>query len=85
MPTWYPEGNLSLPSDDKMRSLHKICDLLGGGTGTFTGGGSGAVLIGDGAPNSASIPTNKTAAAVYYQRDNAYAQWVWDTGSQAWV
>lgn len=83
MPRFYPEGNLSLPSDNEMRSLHKIVDLAGGGTGS--GGGSGGVFIGDGAPNSASIPTNKNAAAVYYQRDNAYAQWVWDTSLQAWV
>lgn len=79
MPNFLPEGDVSRPSDDPTRSLWKIVGLGGGG------GGAGGVFIGDGAPNSASIPSNKNAAAVYYQRDNAYAQWVWDTSLQSWV
>jgi len=28
MPTWMPEGNTVLPSDDKMRTAAKWCQLL---------------------------------------------------------
>lgn len=78
--TFYPEGNRALPSDNEMRSLHKLVDLFNSGAG-----GAGGVYIGNGAPSAASIPVNKNAAAVYYQRDNAYAQWVWDVSLQQWV
>lgn len=79
MPSFLPEGNRSLPSDDAQRSLLKIVDLLNSGAA-----GAGSVLVGNGVPG-ASIPVNKNAAAVYYQIDNAYAQWVWDTTIQSWV
>lgn len=39
MPSFVPEGNRSLPSDNEQRSLWKLVDLLGGGTG----GGSGTI------------------------------------------
>lgn len=28
MPTWTPEGNVSSPSDDEMRSAAKFCQIL---------------------------------------------------------
>lgn len=28
MPSWFPEGNTPLPSDDTLRSLAKECQLL---------------------------------------------------------
>lgn len=80
MPQFYPELNASRPTDDAMRSLHKIVDLLNSGAA-----GAGSVLVGNGAPSAASIPVNKNAAAVYYQVDNAYAQWVWNPSTQTWV
>ena len=42
--TFYPEGNVSLPSDNEMRSLHKLVDLIG------SGGGGGGGLSGVGSP-----------------------------------
>lgn len=39
--TFYPEGTTALPSDDKMRSLHKLVALgASGGGSSFTGSGS---------------------------------------------
>lgn len=45
MPSFLPEGNIPLPSDNEKRSLHKVVDLeggqdAGGGGGTVTGTGT---------------------------------------------
>lgn len=81
MPQFYPEGNLSLPSDDPQRSLHKVVDLLGGGVGVFTGGGSGSVFSGNyggGAPTQTPAGT----AAIAYDLDAPFAVWNWN--GSAW-
>lgn len=41
MPSFYPENNTSLPSDNEMRSLHKIVDMLGGAGSGSSGLGGG--------------------------------------------
>lgn len=45
MPSFYPENNTAKPSDDAMRSLHKLVD---------GGGGGGGVASGDGPPDAAT-------------------------------
>ena len=53
MPSWLPEGNTALPSDNEQRSLWKIVDLGGGGGG---GGGSATLIVsGDPAPGVGSV------------------------------
>jgi hypothetical protein len=42
MPNFYPEGDVSLPSDDAMRSLHKLVNSGGGGSGTGNLSGVGS-------------------------------------------
>lgn len=80
MPAYYPEGNRSLPSDNEMRSLHKIVDLGGGGTGGSGGGGTGDVQVymnRDPAP-----PDNVSLAAINYPTGGgAITQW----NGSAWV
>lgn len=39
MLTFYPEGSLVLPTDDELRTLHKLAFLNGGGSGSGSGGG----------------------------------------------
>lgn len=39
--TFYPEGDISLPTDNEMRSLHKLVALIQGG-----GGGGGLAGVG---------------------------------------
>lgn len=77
MPQFFPENNRSLPSDDEMRSLAKIVDLGGGGSG---GTGSGDVQVyQDRAP---AAPDNAALAAISYDSaTQVISQW---TGS-AWV
>lgn len=83
MPTFYPEGNLSLPSDNEMRSLHKIVDLLGGGIGVFTGGGGGAVFFGNyGGGTPTQTPTNPANGAVAIDLDAPNPIWYWN--GSAW-
>lgn len=40
MPSFYPENNTAKPSDDAMRSLHKLVDGGGGGGGASAGNGA---------------------------------------------
>lgn len=82
MPRFFPEGNISLPSDDAMRSLAKIVDLLGGGVGVFTGGsGSGSVFSGNyGGGPPTQTPTGTSGIA--YDLDAPNATWMWD--GSAW-
>lgn len=84
MPAFYPEGNRSLPSDNEMRSLHKIVDLGGGGSGGG-GGGSGSVAqqVYTGAAPPAT-PTNPAIAALFYPTGSGSVQ-QWDLVAQAWM
>lgn len=36
---FYPESTLVLPTDDELRTLHKLAFLNGGGSGSGSGGG----------------------------------------------
>lgn len=61
MPSFYPENNTVLPSDDGMRSLHKIVALNGGGSaGAYSGGGN---FSGTGSPEGV-VTANKGATYV---------------------
>lgn len=40
MPSFLPEGNTALPTDNEKRSLHKIVDQMAAGFGNLTGNGS---------------------------------------------
>lgn len=83
MPSWYPEGNLSLPSDNEMRSLHKICDLLGGGSGGSGGGGALAPEVFRGNYGGAAPTQTPTgSAAVAYDMDAPNPVWYWN--GSAW-
>lgn len=76
MPSFFPEGNLALPSDDCQRSLSKIVGLLGGANGIFTGG-SGSVFTGHYGGN-APTQTPTGAAAIAYDLDSPFATWNWN-------
>lgn len=87
MPSWYPEGNLSLPSDDPQRSLHKIVDMLGGGVGVFTGGGAGSGFVFSGNYGGAAPTDTPSAGAdggVAYDLDPPNAIWYWNPSTQSW-
>lgn len=74
MPTFYPEGNTSLPSDDAMRSLHKIVS-------NGSSGGSGSVFSGHyGGGTPTQTPTGTSAIA--YDLDAPFQVWNWD--GSAW-
>lgn len=79
MPNFYPEGNRSLPSDNEMRSLHKIVDLGGGGSG---GGGSGTGDVQVYMDRAPAAPDNPALAAISYaSSDQVILQW----NGSAWV
>lgn len=78
MPTFLPEGNVALPSDDVQRSLHKIVDLVGGGTGSA----SSAQMYTGAAPPAA--PANTSKAAIFYPDGSGSIQ-TWDVPSQQWL
>lgn len=79
MPQFFPENNRSLPSDDEMRSLAKIVDLGGGGTGG-TGSGTQQVFIG----RDPAAPDDPTLPALNYAAGGG-PMTQWDVASQAWV
>lgn len=84
MPSFYPEGDQILPSDDDMRTLHKIASLNGAGSGGSSGGGgSGVQQVFTGASPPAA-PTNPAIAAVFYPTGSGSIQ-QWDVASQAWL
>lgn len=76
MPAFYPEGNTALPSDDAMRSLHKIISLGGGGSGS----GSGSVFSGN-YGGAAPTQTPTTTSAVGYDLDSPFPVWYWNGSS----
>lgn len=74
MPSFYPEGNVALPSDDAMRSLHKIVGI-GNSSGGF--GGAGSVFSGNyGGGTPTQTPT--TSSAIAYDLDPPNAIWHWN-------
>jgi len=78
MPSFYPEGNTSKPSDNSMRSLHKLVDLAGGGSG-----GGAAGKYGTGSPEGVvTAPPGTT-----YARTDTGGLWTKNsgTGSSGWV
>lgn len=80
MPNFYPEGNRSLPSDNEMRSLHKIVDLGGGGSGGTGGTGDLQVYV-DRAP---ADPDNVSIAALSYPSGGGSIQ-SWDINTLTWL
>lgn len=72
MPSFLPEGNVSLPSDDVQRSLLKLVDL---GVGTGSGGGTG--LSGAGSPEG--VTTASPGTTYLNTADNSF--WAKATGS----
>lgn len=76
MPSYYPEGNVALASDNEMRSLQKVVDLLRTG-----GSGETQVYTGAAAP---AAPDDPTVPALYYPTGGGPLQ-QWDVASQAWV
>lgn len=83
MPSFYPENNQILPSDNEMRSLHKIASLSGAGSGgsAGTGGSAGQQVYMNRAPNP---PDNTSIPAVSYDSTTGSLQH-WNTTSQSWV
>lgn len=68
MPNFYPEGDTSLPSDNEMRSLHKIVDLLnGGGSGSGIGSGLAGAVNPEGvvAARPGQVYTNTTTGSFW--------------------
>lgn len=74
--SFYPEGNTVLPSDDSMRTLHKIADAVVGGGGP---GGTQQVYTGAAPP---AAPDNPALPAVFYPTGGGtLSQW----DGAAWV
>lgn len=81
MPRFYPEGNLSLPSDNEMRSLHKLVDLFGGSGSGGAGVLSPEVFSGNyGGASPTQTPSGSSAVA--YDLDAPHPVWYWN--GSAW-
>jgi len=77
MPTFYPENNRVLPSDDSNRTLHKIAALVASGGG----GGSGTQQVYmDRAP---AAPDDPTKPALSFPSGGGSIQ-QWDNVALAW-
>lgn len=66
MPSFYPENNTSKPSDNELRSLHKIVDLGGGGAGSSGTYATGGNYSGNGNPNGV---VTADSGAFYVDKD----------------
>lgn len=81
MPSFYPENDTIKPSDDEMRTLHKLVSGGGGGSGTYATGGN---FSGSGSPEGV-VPAEPGATYVdtdapgtlYFKRIG--------TGNTGWV
>lgn len=82
MPSYFPEGNTAKPGDNEMRSLQKIVDLLGGGSG-----GSGAIVANQGDNYRFSGTGAATQLQFINVNDNDWHKvWVEGTdGNEVWV
>lgn len=85
MPWFYPENNTVLPKDNELRTLHKICDLVGSGGGSGGGGGgpSGAWIYWEDAHADDNPPPFPTKAAERRFR-NGDSPLTWDPTLGAW-
>lgn len=84
MPSFYSENNQVLPSDDSMRTLHKIASLSGAGSGgsAGTGGSAGRQVYTGASPPAA--PDNPAIGAVFYP-DGGGSMQNWNVPTQAWL
>jgi hypothetical protein len=80
--SFYPEGNQVLPSDDDLRTLHKLSSLSGAGSGTSPGTGGAAMQVYvDRAP---AEPDNVSIAALSYPSGGGSIQ-QWDINTLQWT
>lgn len=83
MPSFYPENDQILPSDDELRSLHKIASLSGAGSGGLGGsGGTGTQMVF--IARNPAAPDDPTKPALNYPSGGG-PMTQWDVASQAWV
>ena len=83
MISFYPESTQILPSDDEMRTLHKIASLNGAGSGGNPGSGSaGGTQVYENRDPAA--PDDPTRAAINFPTGGGpITQWA--PSLQAWV
>ncbi len=81
MPSFYPEGNLVLASDDSNRTLHKLAGLLGGGTSSGGSGiGTQQVYI-----DYAPLPPAVLSLTAINTRSDGGSWSTWSPAAQAWI
>lgn len=83
MISFYPEGSRILPSDNELRTLHKIASLNGAGSGASPGSGSSGVqqVFIDRAP---AAPDNPSLVALNVRSDGG--SWTkWDPATGVWA
>lgn len=82
MPSFYPENNQILPSDDEMRTLHKIASLNGAGSGGS--GGSSSIGVQQVYYNrNPTPPINPAYDAISFNTDGLITHWI--GGGSAWT
>lgn len=77
MPSWLPENNTALASDNELRSLWKIVDL-GGGGGAAGGGGEFGTGSPEGAVTASPGTTYVTAAGEFWAK-------ITGAGNTGWI
>lgn len=77
MPSYFPENNTALASDNEVRSLQKIVSILGGGGG---GGFGIGTLSGAGSPQGS---VSGALGQIYVDRTNGQI-WFNTDGATAW-
>lgn len=83
MPSFYPENNQILPSDDCMRTLHKIASLNGAGSGGSSGSGSAGIqqVYMDRDP----LPPDNPAFVAINARSDGGSWTTWNPATAAWA
>lgn len=82
MISFYPEGDRVLPSDNELRTLHKIASLNGAGSGGS--GGSGGIGVQQVYFNrNPAAPNNPAFDAISFNSDGVITHWV--GGGSAWT
>lgn len=74
MPSFYPEGDTVLPSDNELRSLHKIVSL--NSVVVSAGGLSGSGAPGAGAGSDGDLYVDKTNRDLYAKIGGTWELWV---------